>query len=93
MAIASIILFQASQDQKYLCEILESLKQITGVKCVGEEKIAVTLEMEASGLTSFLKKLSSLPKVHNLELIFVNYEDDLDEQGFITAPPEAKKYD
>lgn len=93
MAIASILALHTPQDQGKLREILGSMPPIIALNCVNHEKMAVTLEIAAPELTGFLKKLSALPEILNLELIFVNYEDDLDEAGFMQVPPESKKFD
>lgn len=93
MAIASFFVLHSPQDQKRTLEILGSLPQIVETCPVGTEKTVATLELPGKELTSFLKKLASMPIILSLELIFVNYEDDLDVNGFMEIPPEADKND
>lgn len=93
MAIAGIYVSHAPQDQESVSGILGSFSQIVEISRVDEAKAAAVLEMPGHELTTFLKKLSSLPPILSLELIFVNYEDDLDAEGYMRTPPEAQKND
>ncbi len=91
MAIASFFVLHSPQDQKQVLETLGRLSQIVAIRPVDEEKTAASLELPGQELTYLLKKISAIPQILSLELIFVNYEDDLDGNGFMEIPPEAKK--
>ena len=93
MAIAGIVIVHSPQHQKPLLTILGGMASIFEASPASPEKIAASVEIPAEELTGFLKRLAELPQALDLELVFVNYEDDLDENGFIPTPPEAKKYD
>lgn len=93
MAIAGIVLVHSPQSQEALLETLGGMAPISALSPVNPEKLAVSLELPSAELTTFLKKLATLPLVQDLELVFVNYEDDLDDEGHIAVPPEAGKYE
>lgn len=93
MAIAGLFAIHAPQSQSCLMSTLRGMSPILDLNPVDKDKLAITLEIKAEELTGFLKKISDHPDIFNLELIFVNYEDDLDTEGFMVAPPEARKYD
>ena len=93
MAIAAVVITHSPQDQTTLQDALGRMGPLLDIRAVDFDKIAATMELPSEELTSFLKKIAALPEALNLELVFVNYEDDLDEDGFIPTPPEARKYD
>lgn len=93
MAVASVLVLHHPQDQQRLLEILGDLPAVVEIAPVGPDKIAATLDYPSQALTGLLTEMATIPDVLDLELIFANYEDDLDEEGYIPAPPEAKKYD
>lgn len=92
MAIGSFFVLHTPQDQESVLEILGSFPQIVELSPVQEDKTAAAIELPGQEVTSFLKKISSINQILSLELIFVNYEDDLDENGNMLLPPEAKKH-
>ena len=93
MAIAAVVITHSPQDQTTLQDALGRMGPLLDIRAVDFDKIAATMELPSEELTAFLKKIAALPEALNLELVFVNYEDDLDEDGFIPTPPEARKYD
>lgn len=93
MAIASFFVLHSPQDQKQVLEILGNISQISETQTVGRDKIVAVLELPGQELTSLLKRIAAMPPILSLELIFINYEDDLDGNGYMEIPPEAKKYD
>ena len=92
MAIVSLVLFHAPQDRRRLLDLLGSDPRFMGTSAVGEDKIAASLCCPAAELPSFLQKLSDLPQTLDLQLIFASYEDEIDKDGHLPMPPEAKKY-
>lgn len=56
-------------------------------RAVPPNRIAATLETPADKLFDVLQQIQILPAVHNLELVYVNYEDDLENSGQIPCPP------
>ena len=90
MAIAGIVLHHAPQAQAQLTGLLGGMAPISGLAPVEGGKLAASVELPGVELTAFLKKLSALPGVLDLELAFVDHEDDLGPDGFMDPPPEAK---
>lgn len=93
MAIAGVFAVHAPQDREPLRIALGSMPQILEIAPVDDNKLAITLEAPAFALTSFLKQLGEMDSILNLEVIYVNYEDDLDRDGYMDVPPEARKYE
>lgn len=50
-------------------------------------RVAATFETPASKLLGRLQACQKLPGVIGLELVYVNYEDDIDANGFIDCGP------
>lgn len=90
MAIASFFVLHSPQNQRQVLEILGKFPQIVETRALGTDKTAAVLELPGQDLTSLLKKIADKPPILSLELIFINYEDDLDENGNMEIPPEAK---
>lgn len=93
MAIAGIFALHVPQSRDDLLKSLGNMPQILELKPVDTGKLAISLELPGSELTAFLKKLSDLEDILNVEVIFVNYEDDLDTEGHMEIPPEARQYE
>lgn len=85
MAIASIVLHSTGSLSE-LEKALQALPGFVDATPVPPDKLAVTIESPAEKLPETLKQAASLPAVWNMELVYANYEDDLDEEGFMTAP-------
>lgn len=90
MAIASFVLHTGESLQSLLARI-RTFPCLVAAEEIPPGKVAAVIEIPAIDLTAALKKLSSLPGVWNLELVYVNYEDDLDSGGFIACPPDSLK--
>lgn len=85
MAIAALVLHCAGGLPE-LAIALEALPGVVDKRQVPPDKIALTLEAPSQDLTGRLKSLKNLPNIWDLELVYVNYEDDLDAHGHIACP-------
>lgn len=86
MAIAAIVLHSTESLQE-LENALRALPGTVDAKQVPPGKLAATIESPAETLIRSLEKAENLPGVWNLELVYVNYEEDLDCSGFMNSPP------
>lgn len=85
MAIAAVVL-HAHGDLAELEGRARSLPWVVDTRQVPPDKLAVTLESPSENILEDLKNTSRLANVWNLELVFVNYEEDLDDEGFMKCP-------
>ncbi len=90
MAIASIIANGFSDGPQGLLKTLRSFPQISEIQQLDAEKIAAVVECPVAELPGLLKNISTVPGMLDMELVFVNYEDDMDEAGFMNCPSEAE---
>lgn len=86
MAIAAIVLHLAGSPQEPETA-LRAMPEMVEAAFVPPDKLAATLECPSETMLACLQKAANLPNVWNLELVYVNYEDDLDENGHMKAPP------
>ena len=86
MAIASLVIYTNSQNPQGVVNSLRTIPEILESVYVGDGRIASTIEARADLLPSLLAKIPEMPEIINLDLVGVNYEDDL-EAGGISCPP------
>lgn len=89
MAIASIVLHAGCRPQE-LAVVLRATPGVMDAREIPPDKLAAVLECPADRLPAFLRGLRKRKGVINLELAFVNYEDDLEACGQINCPPLAE---
>lgn len=89
MAIASIVVHTFPASLQNLQNDLQALAEIVAARSVEPDRIAAAVETSAAKLPRILQNIEKMPEVLNLELVFVNYEDDLDKSGGIACPPLA----
>lgn len=82
MAIASLLLLVALEDLPEVSAKLKAHPSIIELKKIPETSspsgLALVLEVPGQELHETLKTLESMPKVVGLNLVYVNYEDDLE---------------
>lgn len=86
MAIAAIVLHVLEPK---LEGALNSLQQIPGLVEAAQGapgRIAATVETPVPNLLDCLQECRNLSGVIDLELVYINYEDDLDSNGFMDGP-------
>lgn len=92
MAIAGIVL-QVTQGR--LPETREALRALAGVVDVqgveDDAKLAVVLESPSRTLQADLEALRAIAHVLQLDVAYVNYEEDLDDQGRMPCPEHAPR--
>lgn len=89
MAIAAIVLHTAESPQE-LEKSLRALPWIVDAKIAAPDRLAVTLESPAQEIMEKMRLASRLPGVWNLELVYMNYEDDMESEEGIICPPIAE---
>lgn len=85
MAIAAVVL-HATGRLPDLQKSARAFPWVVDTRPVPPDKLAVTLESQSRSIMDNLQLLAALPEVWNLGLVFVNYEDDLDPDGFMPCP-------
>lgn len=83
MAIASVVVQTLTADAEGVLTSLRSSPAVLQAVEASPGRIAAGVETPADSLLKVLRDLERLPGVVQLELVFVNYEDDMDENGFI----------
>lgn len=86
MAIASLVIHVNPDDLQKLMLQLRSSGILTEYQKASPDKIAAILESGADKLLRKLETIEKMPGVLNLEIAFINYEDDLGEDGFMNCP-------
>lgn len=89
MAIAAIVLHTAESPRE-LEKSLRAFPWIVDVKFAPPDKLAVALDSPANELMGNMQIAANLPGVWNLELVCVNYEDDLESGEDMNCPPIAE---
>lgn len=93
MAIAAIVVYCEPERLQNLSEALQTFAARIEARIMGTDRIAATVEASSDLLPIILKKIQDLPDVFNLELIYVNYEEDLDENGNMPCAPMREVLD
>lgn len=87
MAIAGIVL---NVVEGRLPETREALRVVAGVVDVqgveDDGKLAVVLESPSQKLQADLEALRAMAHVLQLDVAYINYEEDLDAQGHMACP-------
>lgn len=92
MAIAGIVVSVLCEHLKPLCSELRATKGVLEVQEVpGTDKLAVVLESPSQSLQGYLEYVNGLPHVLALDVAFINYEDDMDNQGNMPCPPHRPR--
>lgn len=87
MAIAGIVLQVLPVSLGEVSASLQAVAEILDVRPAPPDRIAASVECASIKILAALKKIGSMPGVINLELVYVNYEDDLESTGTIACPP------
>lgn len=90
MAIASIVLHGFPASLRVLQEGMQAAPEVVSTQIVEPDRIAAAIEAPAARLPHLLRELEKLPGALNLELVFINYEDDIETCGGIACPPLAE---
>lgn len=87
MAIAAIVLHVPGPELEGAIRSLQKMPELLEAAQGAPERVAATFETPASKLLECLQKCQKIPGVLGLELVYVNYEDDMDKDGFIDCGP------
>ena len=87
MAIAGLVIHASPASLQGLLSALQNLAEVPDCQVVPPDRIAASLETPSLNILRALKKIGNLPDVLNLELVYINYEDDLERDGEIACPP------
>lgn len=89
MAIAAIVAHCLTDSLQGLSMALQEMPVVVEARAVTADRIAAAVEASSDLLPMVLKEIQELPDLLQLEVVFINYEDDLDAQGEIKSPPLA----
>lgn len=92
MAIAGIVLNVVEGRLPETREALRAVPGVVDVQSVDDDgKLAVVLESASRTLQANLQALRDVAHVLQLDVAYVNYEEDLDEQGHMPCPEPAPR--
>ena len=91
MAVAGIVLTVTLGHQSEVAEALKSVPGVTEVQAVEEIKVAAVVESPSDRLQNDLEAANKLEHVIQLDVVYVNYEDDLDCNGHMACPKHYGK--
>ena len=86
MAIAGIVLTVGLGHQAETAEALKAFPGVVEVQAVEEDKVAVVVESPSDRLQDDLEKVNQLDHVVQLDVVYVNYEEDMDSEGHMACP-------
>lgn len=69
---------------------MQTLEGRIEINQIGSDRLAATVEAPSSSLPLLLRRIQDFPNVFELELVYVNYEEDLDADGNMPCPPISK---
>lgn len=87
MAIAALVIHANPDDLPGLMPALQASGLLTQFQQAAGDRIGAILECPSDRLLRTLEELQAIPGVWNLELAYVNYEDDLNGDGQMPCPP------
>lgn len=83
MAIAALVVETREESMEGVLSALRNLPSILEANPATASRIGAALEIPANNLLDALQVCKNLPGVIDIELVYVNYEDDIDACGFI----------
>ncbi len=90
MAIAGIVVNVTAEGQSQACEALRRAPGIVDVRSLEDGcRLAAVLESPSQRLQDDLKALNDLEHVLQVDVAYVNYEEDLDDSGHMACPPDG----
>lgn len=87
MAICALVLQVEKHALEGVLNTLRGMPEIIDAGGASPERIGASLEIPSAQLLDFLRTCHNLPGVIDTELVYVNYEDDMDENGRIDCGP------
>ncbi|MBQ7609264.1 MAG: chaperone NapD [Desulfovibrionaceae bacterium] len=91
MAIASLLLNISESDRKALHTSLTARQDILEIQDTPENAaqkgLILVVECPSDALSGTLKEIADLPGVLELNLVYANYEDDLECDGTMPCSP------
>ncbi len=93
MAIAGFVIQSSPDHLQGLQKALQNLTEVIDSLVVQPDRVAASLETPSLNILRAFKKINTLPGVLNLEIVYINYEDDLDRDGSIACPPLSELRD
>lgn len=93
MAVAGIVLHASPANLQGLLKALQNEAEVMDCQIVPPGRIAASVETPSINILRVLKKLGNLPAALDLELVYINYEDDLERDGAIICPPISEVHE
>lgn len=89
MAIAGLVLMVQEGKTDMVRAEAAAFPGVVEARDADGGKVACVLECSSMDLQKAMEGLNQMEGVLQLEVVYVNYEDDLDEQGHMPCPPDA----
>ncbi len=90
MAIAGIVVNVTAAGQSQACEALRRVPGIVDVRALEDGcRLAAVLEAPSQRLQDDLEAVNDLEHVLQVDVAYINYEEDLDDSGHMACPPNG----
>ena len=91
MAVAGLIVHGDKGEAQAVLAQLAAFPGIVETRDLGDMcRVAAVLECPGLALQKTLEAIAALETVLHLDVAYVNHEDDIDENGNMPCPPEAR---
>ena len=87
MAIAGIILTPDAGQESRCLEALCNWSEVIETRQVDAGKLAAVVECSSLDIQKVLEGLAGIDSVLQLDVAYINFEDDMDSEGCIPCPP------
>ena len=92
MAIAGLVFHIEGANLEKVSGKVKAFPDITEVKTLESgNEIAAVLECSSVDMQQKLKDLGKIRHVIQVDVAYINYEDDIEKDGFVSCPPLEKK--
>lgn len=96
MAIASALLTVSAADAVHVRSVLSARHDIVELQPLPENSskrsgFAVVFECPSHCIPTVLAEMQNIEGITEVNLVFANYEDDIDAEGYIPVPSVAGK--
>jgi len=87
MAIAGILLTPDAGQESRCLEALQNRPEVVETRQVDAGKLAAVVECSSLDIQKVLEGMAGMESVLQLDVAYINFEDDMDSDGCIACPP------
>ncbi|MDO5536432.1 MAG: hypothetical protein Q4F72_02730 [Desulfovibrionaceae bacterium] len=89
MAIAALLLMIQPERRERTLACVSAFPGVVETKTAADGRLACVFERGSLELQKGLEDLNGLEGVIQMDVVYINYEDDLDETGHMACPPDG----